>query len=219
MYSVTEPATPQHTKAESALAQRLKALRRGDLDIATPGSPGHDGHAPLVIMANFRSASANMLNVNTAPLEFLYFSRLLATRDDPANAESIRYDVACRVRRLLEQAQVSGLQAQNLNGGGGGAGQVRKRPISEQKAQFILELVELRRAIPMRELRLIEDVIYLDKWVWDGRTRKRRADILESVRKALDRAALYFERMSHRDFLMRWRKSRGARQSSGQRPA
>jgi hypothetical protein len=210
MKIVTAEAPKKLSPGETILAERLRAYRRGDIDPVQHGEDGagFQGHVPLRIAGSFRGG-ATSINVNSAPLEFLYFSRLLATPDDGSSAESIRYDAACRVRKALEQAQVNGLRGQNFNDSGG-AGQVRNRPISEQKAMRILELARLREGMPLRDLKLLEDVVFLDKWIWDGRTRKRRSQILEDFRKALDRAAVHYGRMSDREFTSRWRALRGA---------
>jgi hypothetical protein len=209
MKTVTAEAPKKMSPGETVLAKRLHAYRRGDIDPVQQGEDGagFDGHVPYRIAGSFRGGATSK-NLNSAPFEHLDAFKFLTTESESKEVLEIRYDVSCRVRRLYEDSRMIGLRSPNMSSVGGGG--YREHEISDRKAASIIEMTRFLERMPSREARLLETVLVFDQWIWFGHTRKRKAQILEDIRKAIDRAAVYYGRVSEQEFTSRWRALRGA---------
>ena len=183
------------------------AQKRGSEKSASsePKAPGRDGRP-----AEFRGVGReNVIPVilNAAPLEFLYSKGMLHGDLDAHGAAYRRFSAGQRLRGIFEGAEISGLKAANLEGASGG-GMPGRLP-GEYKMDCIRWLAELRgpdrvHAIRPGLFKLLEAVIYEDRWVWESVRQDRQKSVILRLHKALDLLSVRFQMMAARDFNARW---------------
>lgn len=192
------------------LRDRLEEKRSGKKS-ARPESkaPGRDGRP-----AEFRGVGReNVIPVilNAAPLEFLYSKGMLHGDLDAHGAAYRRFSAGQRLRGIFEGAEISGLKAANLEGASGG-GMPGRLP-GEYKMDCIRCLAELRgpdRAHAIRPglFKLLEAVVYEDRWIWEKVRPDRQAQIILKLHKALDLLSVRLNMMAARDFNARWYRTK-----------
>lgn len=185
---------------------------------AAGGEPGRDGRPAHITRIGIDQAFP--VDTNAAPLEFLYAKGLLQTRDDVHGSAYRRLSAGLRLRSLLEGAEICGLRAASLDGAGGGSS-IGLQP-GEYKMECIRFLSVMRGpenagGMPADLLKLLEDVVYCDRWTWEGRKGKQLAMMLDEIRKALDRVSVPLRLMTKSGYDQRWHRQ-NARSVSGKSP-
>jgi len=105
------------------------------------------------------------------------------------------------LRKLLEDAQLSGFKEVNMEVSSGGLGM----PIVERFVAAQAELRGLQAIIP-EELytAVLVPVVFDDAFVWEVPSRESRRIILEDLRRGLDLASLYHGTLSRESYRIRW---------------
>lgn len=182
-----------------------------------PEAPaGRDGRP-----AQFRVVSRqNVYPVieNTAPLEYLFSKGLLSAKRDETGASARRYSAGQKLRGLIEDAQISGMKTPDLEGASGG-GAPGRLP-GEYKMDCIIWLSILRGpeadgGLPTAVVKLLEDVVYFDRWVWEKAKAERRGVVLMRICMALDLLSVRFRMITQEDFNARWRVGRRPAEEKG----
>lgn len=133
--------------------------------------------------------------VNSAPFEFMQARNML---------DQVQIAAGQRVRADFEGAQISALKSADLAAvGGGGFG---ARPVSDFVIDCQKSIAGLRKSMPAISFRTLEDVVFLDRWLWDGAKGKHRKEIYDRIRVALDYAALHLELIPLAEFKRKWPK-------------
>lgn len=171
---------------------------------------GRDGQ-PLK-MRLIGKGTAYPINENSNPLEHLAFSNLLATDADSPRAGLSRLEAGLRFRDLMAASQISSLKTANLEGASGGM--AMGKPPSQHKIEAIHDMIWLRDNIPADDMKLLEDVVFFDVWIWKKVRADRRSATILRVQRALDRLAVQFRLMTIQEFNVRWRV--GRRRAAGQ---
>lgn len=148
--------------------------------------------------------------VNAYPLEWLYKERLLRDPDDIVvkgeldrfSSEMRRYECGFRLRKYLEEAQLSGFKEINLERAGAASSAVS---IPERFVAARSAVEAIRSMMAVREFDSIVSVIQYDEFIWDSVSDQDGRDaIMESIRKALDIVALFIGMMETKAFESRW---------------
>lgn len=171
---------------------------------------GRDGHP--VKMRLIGKGTAYPINENSNPLEHLAFSNLLATAADSPRAGLSRLEAGLRLRDLISASQISSLKTANLEGASGGM--AMGKPPSQHKIEAIHDMIWLRGNIPADDMKLLEDVVFFDVWVWRKVRADRRSAMILRVQRALDLLAVQFRLLTIQEFNARWRA--GRRRAAGQ---
>lgn len=178
-----------------------------------PAEPGRDGRPQKLQKTGDAFTTKKLINVSSAPLEWLYRTNVLVDRvgraaDDRAlksatAASSRRWEAGVRARQDFEGETVVALQSVDpaaIGGGGGGAG----RPVSDYSIDCINSVGRLRDMMPVDDMRVLERVVHQDEWLWLSTPPKKRGPIFEAIRRALDYAALRYGMMTPESFADRW---------------
>lgn len=175
---------------------------------AIASEPGRDGRPAHITRIGIDQAFP--VDMNAAPLEFLYGKGLLQTPRDVHGTAYRRLSAGLRFRSLIEGAEICGLRTASFDGAGGGS------PTGLQPGEYKMECIrflsvmrgpEDAGGMPADLLSLLEGVVYFDRWTWEGRKGKQRAMMLDEIRKALDRVSVPLRLMTTSGFDQRWRRS------------
>ncbi|NML73083.1 hypothetical protein HHL25_02980 [Rhizobium sp. S-51] len=181
--------------------------RPGKKEREIGGEPGREGRPAHITRIGIDQAFP--VDTNAAPLEFLYTKGLLQTRNDAHGSAYRRLSAGLRFRNLLEGSEICGLRAASFEGAGGGSS-TGLQP-GEYKMECIRFLSVMRGpesagGMPADLLSLLEDVVYFDRWTWEGRKGKQRDIMFDEIRKALDRVSVPLRLMTRSGFDQRWHR-------------
>lgn len=193
------------------LTDRLKEKRGAKASV-----PGRDGR-PAQLRVISQQNSYPVIE-NAAPLEYLFSKGMLMLKSDRTGAAARRYSAGQRLRGLIEDAQISALKTPDLEGASGGSAPGRLP--GEYKMDCILWLSILRGpeasgGLPAAVMRLLEDVVYFDRWIWEKTKGKRRGVVLMRICMSLDLLSVRFRMMTMADFNARWRVGRRPAEEKG----
>ncbi|MBO6511877.1 MAG: hypothetical protein JJ979_25910 [Roseibium sp.] len=169
---------------------QMKEILPRDNAGATVG--GRDGRPSKRVRYGER-AKLMEREVNSAPFEWL---------DQRGIIDEVQADAGHRARADFEGSQVSALKSVAFgDAGGGGFG---LRPISDYCIDCQRAVDGLRRGMPPASMKLLEDLLFHDRWLWDGLKAKERKPVYEEIKVALDYAGLYYGLMPVAAFEKKW---------------
>lgn len=176
---------------------------------AIASEPGRDGRPAHITRIGIDQAFP--VDMNAAPLEFLYGKGLLQTPKDVHGTAYRRLSAGLRFRSLIEGAEICGLRTASFDGAGG------VRSIGLQPGEYKMECIrflsvmrgpEDAGGMPAHLLTLLEQLVYRDRWVWENLRGKERTIMFDEIRKALDRASVPLRLMTRSAFDQRWHRQR-----------
>ncbi len=147
--------------------------------------------------------------IHASPLEWLDFNRLLRDPEDVTNKspekfseEMRRFESGLRLRKYLEEAQLSGFKEINLERAGGGS---RGVSIPERFVAARSAVEAIQSMMAKGDYGRVVSVVLHDEFIWDAAADKDNRNILlETIRRALDVVSLYIGMMESKSFEDRW---------------
>lgn len=165
------------------------------------GVSGRDGR-PATVEFIDRHTRAIAINSSAAPLEWLASVGELEGRNEAAGTGTVRLNAGLRLREEIVGAEISALKSQNLQSSGGGG---QGRPVSDYKLDCIHSITMVQERVPAKLYAVLVELVYRDRWLWEGMSKKRRRRMIERIRRGLDKVAVCYGYMSMREVTDRWK--------------
>ena len=158
---------------------------------------------------------------SSAPLENLIFTNKLVARSEHPDIAYIRADAGFQFRADCHMAQVSGLSAKPISDSAGGGG--LKILLADNKLMAMDSLGRLRTAMGIKQFKLLEDVVWADRWLFtvapprgsgakraamESAMNQRNDRIVEQLLCCLDAAAVHYGLINVEAFRSRWPDAR-----------
>jgi hypothetical protein len=212
----------------------IARVMRGEWNLPAHGNGGRGRE-----IAAIERARVIAIDLSAAPFEWLASHNRLETKHDSSGMGNVRFSAGIKLRDLFIGAEPAGLKSANLEGGSGGGTPVL---ISDFKFDCVTSLARLReqmaQMVPLRwskikyrdekgeefeeqayafrsePLRVLEQLVYKDVWIFDGLPQAKQKAVMDQIHNGLDQVSLFFGMITPREYAARW-KPKADRKDAG----